>query len=133
MNILGAEDVNEAISRYFVGLEDYLIGIIFDSADHALAATHYFVLLYALEHHLETQQEVQNVLISLSFILEENRSVFLLDSYLLLGLSLLEVLGHFPVFQEKSLEGILGFEVVAHHEFVLDFFVLSEEKSTSMI
>lgn len=59
--------------------------------------------------------------------------MFLLDSYPPLWLFLLEVLCHFPIFQEKSLEGILGFEVVAHHELVLNFLVLSKGKGTSMI
>lgn len=38
------------------------------------------------------------------------------------------MLRHFPVLKEDCLEGILGFEVVAHHEFVLYFFVLSKGK-----
>lgn len=133
MNILGAKDVDEAVGCDFVGLENHLVRIVLDGAYHTFTAIHYFVLLYALKCHLKTQQKIQNVLIPFSLMLEENGSVFFLDSYLLVGLFLIEMLRHFPILKEESLKSILGFEVIAHHELVLYLFVLSEGKSTSMI
>lgn len=133
MNVFGAKNVHETISCDFVGLENHLVWVIFDGAYHTFAAIHNFILLYALKRHLETQQKIQNVLIPFALMLEENGSVLFLYSYLLIGLFLIEMLRHFPILKEESLEGILRFEVVAHHEFVLNLFVLSDGKSTSII